>query len=137
MAGATNNFIGKLFNVSASGGTAAVAAFIAASAVAAGSPPETYSYVVAIPTWVINQNVMQLVILSNSDVKQVYGTGVGSTVVETSFEVTGDGGAALIAAMNANFVLGGTPAASLNHVQSVVAAQNFEALAVCTVLQSN
>jgi hypothetical protein len=135
--GASNNFIGKLFNVSASGGTAAVAAFIAASAVDAGSPPETYGYVVATPTWVINQNVMQLVILSHADVKRQYGAGVGSQVVQVSYEITGDGGAALIAAMNANFVLGGSPATSLNYVQSVSAAQNFEALAICSVIQSN
>jgi hypothetical protein len=137
MAGASNNFIGKLFNVSASGGTALVAAFIEASAIDAGSPAESYGYVVATPTWVINQNVMQLVILSHADVKRQYGTGVGSTVTEVVYEITGDGGAALIAAMNANFVNGGSPVAPLAYVQSVSAAQNFEALAMCAVIQSN
>lgn len=136
MAGATNNFIGKLFNVSASGGTAAVAAYISASGTAAGSPPETYGYFVAAPTWNINENVMQLVILSHADVKRQYGTGVGTDVVEISYEISGDGGVALIAAMNANFVDAGSPANSLAYVQSVVSTE-FEALAMCSVVQSN
>ncbi len=126
------NFSGKLFNVSDSGGLARVAAFVAA---AQGSPA-AQQYVVATPTWVVNQNVMQLVILSAANPSGI-GSTVGTSVDEIAYEVSGDGGAALIAAMNANFVGFGSPAVALTKVQAVVAANNFENLAICKVLQSN
>jgi hypothetical protein len=105
-----NNFIGQFFNISDEGGPAKVAAFIQANATASGSPAVVpYGYVVAAPTWVINQNIFQFVVLSHADVKEQYGVGVGSTVIELLDEISGDGGAALIAEMNANYAgIGGT-----------------------------
>jgi Ice-binding-like len=118
-----NNFIGQLFNISDVGGLGRVATFIEANAVATGSPAVApYGYVVATPTWVINENSFQLVILSHADVKEQYGHGVGSTVAETLAEVTMDGGAALIAAMNANYAgVGGTPSPVTSQLGSAAA----------------
>lgn len=126
------NFSAQLFNISDAGGAARAAAFIAA---AQGSPA-AQQYVVAAPTWVINQNIMQLVILSAANPSGV-GATVGTTVAELTYEVSADGGAALIAAMNANFASHGSPAVTLTKVQKVEAAQNFENLAIVAVIQSN
>lgn len=116
------DFVSTFVNISASGGNAAVAAFIATN---------VGKKVIAIPTFSINENLFQLVIMATTSTIGK-GSAVGANAASSQFEVTGDGGVALVAAMNVNF--NASPA--LTKVQGVEVALR-DNLAFVSFVQSN
>jgi hypothetical protein len=131
-----NGFIGKLFNISASGGAALVNEYIAENANTSGSPAEAHQYVVGCPTISINNNIFQFVVLANAS-PSTHATILSSTTNSNTYEISADGGVALIYWMNlvANNAIG-SPANVTSYVRSLTLTC-FENLPMATVVMSN
>lgn len=114
------DFIATLFNISDSGGTGRVAAYIGANAA---------KNIIGTPVFSINENLMQLVILATTSARST--AAPGATAAVSQAEVSGDGGAALVGLLNNNFNL----SPSLPKVHSVEVALR-DNLAFVTVIQS-
>jgi hypothetical protein len=129
-------FIGKLFNISASGGAALVDEWIAENTFTEGSPAEAHTFFVGAPTIAIDNNIFQFVVLANAN-PGVNSTALGTTANSVTYLISSDGGAALITAMNnfANYAEG-SPAATTTLVRSLTLT-SFENQPMATVVMSN
>lgn len=107
-------FAAQLFNISASGANGAkgaIASFIE-------SLQGTYGFFAAAPTVNINENLFMFVILTKSAATITKTTGLGVTGVEQTYAMD-DGGVAAMAAMEANYIGGGSPTTALTIVRAV------------------
>jgi hypothetical protein len=130
-------FVGKLFNISDSGGAARVNEWVNEQLTALhGSPAESHNYFVGAPTCQINENIFMFVVLANAN-PDIVSTTIGTTTNSVTREIQSDGGAAFITAMTnyAQFAIG-SPAAATAKVRALSLTE-FENILVATAVLSD